>query len=418
LNCWIAATSYPVRRNTALLSLTLVLLSGVLQLAVAVATIALVLVTGIESILGLGPAILLTAAAVAALPSGRLMDRYGRIPAIAGGFVVGALACIVTALGCVLDSAALVVVGFIGIGVMNGAVLLARTAAADMYPDEKKARAISYVLFGALFGAPLGPLVFGPLFAGKDLDLDTLVLPFFAAAAMCLVGLVIALAIRPDPRTIALELQRAGLATAQTDEAERAAPLAQILRRPGVPSAALAALASFAVMAGVMNLTGYIVVGHQHEQADVFTVISLHIVGMFGLVLVVGQLVDRVGRRRALIGGLAIMAVSTVMLAWVVSVPAMSLSLYLLGLGWNVSYVAASAELVTHARPVERGRLVGFTDLSAGLVAAALALLGGLAYSEWGVAAIAVGATVAVVAPALTILFARRPPAVAAEPVG
>ena len=107
-------------------------------------------------------------------------------------------------------------------------------------------------------------------------------------------------------------------------------------------------------MASVMNLTGYIVVGHDHEQADVFTVISLHIVGMFGLVLVVGQLVDRVGRHRALIGGLVIMAVSTVMLAWVIQIPALSLSLFLLGLGWSVSYVAASAELVTHARPVER----------------------------------------------------------------
>ena len=71
-------------------------------------------------------------------------------------------------------------------------------------------------------------------------------------------------------------------------------------------------------MASVMNLSGYIVVGHDHQQADVFTVISVHIVGMFGLVLVVGQLVDRVGRHRALVGGLVIMAISTVMLAWVV----------------------------------------------------------------------------------------------------
>ena len=73
-------------------------------------------------------------------------------------------------------------------------------------------------------------------------------------------------------------------------------------------------------MAGVMNLTGYIVVGHDHAQADVFTVISLHIVGMYALVLVVGALVDRVGRRPTLLGGLAIMAVSTVMLAFVESI--------------------------------------------------------------------------------------------------
>jgi MFS family permease len=416
LNCAIEASSYPVLRNTVLLSAGLVLLSGVLQLATAVATITLVLVTGIESILGLGPAIFLTAGALAALPAGRLMDRVGRVPVIAGGFVVGMVGCVLTALGCVADSAPLVIFGFLGIGGMNGAVLLSRTAAADMYPEEKKARAISYVLFGALFGAALGPLVFRPLFAGKDFELDTLVIPWFAAAAMCVVGFAIALTIRPDPRTIALELQRAGAAGDEVQQ-ETAAPLGEILRRPGVPAAVIAALASFAVMAGVMNLTGYIVVGHHHEQADVFTVISLHIVGMFGLVLVVGQFIDRIGRRRALVGGLAIMAVSTVMLAWVESIPSMSLSLFLLGLGWNLSYVAATAELVTHARPVERGRLVGFTDLVAGLLAATLALLGGLAYTEWGVVAIAVGATLAVVVPALVILLARRPTP-ALEPAG
>jgi MFS family permease len=408
-----------IRRNTILLSLCLLTLSGVLQLAVAVATITLVLVTGIESILGLGPAIFLTAGALAALPAGRLMDRYGRVPVIAGAFMIGAVGCCFTALGCLADNAPLVIFGFVGIGAMNGGVLLARTAAADMYPPEKKARAISYVLFGALFGAALGPLVFRPLFAGKDFELDTLVIPWFVAAAMALVGLILALNIRPDPRTIALELQAADRASGALGEAVPAAPLREILRRPGVPSAVIAALASFAVMAGVMNLTGYIVVGHHHAQADVFTVISLHIVGMYALVLVIGALVDRVGRRPTLLWGMAIMAVSTVMLGFVESIAWTSVSLFLLGLGWNLSYISATAELVTHATPVERGRLVGFTDLAAGLLAAALALLGGVAYTEWGVAAVAVGATLAVVVPAAAILFARRPPAaVVPEPAG
>jgi MFS family permease len=402
------SSSYPVRRNTVLISVCLLLLSGVLQLAVAVATITLVLVTGIESILGLGPAIFLTAGALAALPAGRLMDRLGRVPVIAGGFAVGALGCSLTALGCMADSALLVVLGFAGVGGMNGAVLLARTAAADMVPPERRARAISYVLFGALFGAALGPLVFRPLFAGKDFELDTLVVPWFAAAAIALVGVAVALLIRPDPRTIALELHAAEQEPGA--QAVPAAPLGQILRRPGVPSAVVAALASFAVMVSVMNLAGYIVVGHHHEQADVFTVISLHIVGMYALVLVIGALVDSVGRRQALVSGLVIMAVSTVMLAWVESILGTSLSLFLLGLGWNISYIAATSELVAHATPVERGRLVGFTDLTAGMLGAGLALLGGVAYSEWGAAAIAVGATAAVVVPALAILIARRPP--------
>jgi MFS family permease len=415
LNCSIAATSSQIRRNTVLLSLCLLVLSGVIQLAVAVATITLVLVTGIESILGLGPAIFLVAGALAAFPAGRLMDRLGRVPVIAGGFAIGAVGCCLTALGCAVDSAVLVVLGFVGVGAMSGSVLLARTAAADMYPAERRARAISYVLFGALFGAALGPLVFRPLFVGKDLELETLVVPWFAAAGIAVIGVVIAVLIRPDPRTIALELHAAELA-AGSRPSRPAAPLREILRRPGVPTAVLAALASFAVMVGVMNLTGYFVVGHNHEQADVFTVISLHIVGMYALVLVIGQLIDRVGRRQSLIAGLAIMAVSTVLLAWVESIAGTSLSLFLLGLGWNLSYVAASAELVAHATPFERGRLVGATDLAAGMLAAALALVGGAAYTEWGVVAVAVGATAAVVAPALAILVARRPAAEVLKP--
>ena len=415
MNGSIAAISHPVRRNTILLSLCLLLLSGVLQLAVAVATITLVLVTGIESILGLGPAIFITAGALAALPAGRLMDRLGRVPVIAGGFGVGALGCVLTAIGCAVDSATLVILGFLGVGAMNGAVLLARTAAADMYPPDRRARAISYVLFGALFGAALGPLVFRPLFAGKDLELDTLVIPWFAAAGIAVVGMLVALTIRPDPRTIALEL---ALADPDARPDAPPAPLREILSRPGVPAAVIAALASFAVMVSVMNLSGYIVVGHHHEQADVFTVISLHIVGMYALVLVIGELIDRIGRHTCLVAGLVIMSLSTAMLAWVESIGWMSVSLFLLGLGWNLSYVAASAELVTHATPVERGRLVGFTDLTAGLLAAALALLGGAVYSEWGAVAIAVGSTIAVVVPALALLVGRRPSAAALEPTG
>lgn len=386
-----------------LLSASLTCLSGMIQLVVAVATVTLVLVSGVESILGLAPAIFLASAALAAFPAGRAMDRVGRVPVLAAGFVTGALGCAITAAGCAVVSSALVVVGFVLVGIANGAVLLARTAAADMVPPHRKARAISVVLFGALFGAVMGPLVFRPLFEGKNLDLDNLVVPWLVAGAFAVLGLVLTLAVRPDPRTIANALQ-----TASDEPVEPAAPLREILRRPGVPTAMLAAVSSFAVMVGVMNLTGYIVIGHRHEQADVFTVISAHIVGMYALVLVIGEVVDRIGRRTAEISGLLVMGASTLPLVWVDGVLGTSIALFGLGLGWNVSYVAAAAELVTHATPAERGRLVGLSDLASGLVGALLALLGGLAYSEIGVEAVAIGATALVVVPASALLVRRR----------
>jgi MFS family permease len=158
-------------------------------------------------------------------------------------------------------------------------------------------------------------------------------------------------------------------------------------------------------MVSVMNLTGYVVIDHGHHQADVFTVISLHIVGMYALVVGVGTLVDRIGRRPGQVSGLAVMALSTLMLVWADSVLWMSVSLFLLGLGWNVSYVAAVTELADRTAPSERGRLIGLTDgLSSG-VAVALVLLGGLAYSALGIGALAAAATAFVALPAGWILL-------------
>jgi MFS family permease len=396
-------SAYPVRRNTLLLSATLTCLSGTIQLVVAVATTTLVVVTGIEGILGLGPAIFLTTGALAAFPAGRLMDRHGRVPILAAGCLAGVIGTSTTGLGCLWDSAPVVIAGFAIVGVSNGTVLLARAAAADMVPPERRPRQISIVLFGAVAGAILGPFVFGPLFTGRDLDARGLVVPWLAAGGFMILALALVLSVRPDPQVIAR--QYAGPSASPAPQV----PIGQILRRPGVGTALVATVASFATMAAVMNLTGYVMVGHGHHQRDVFPVISAHIVGMYGLVLVVGDLIERIGRRESLVAGLGIMAVSTISLVWVAGAFAIGVALFGLGLGWSLSYVAATSTLVDLAGPTERAQLVGFGDLVAGLTAAALALLGGLAYSKQGVETLAIGATLAVVLPAIWLALGRRP---------
>jgi MFS family permease len=106
------------------------------------------------------------------------------------------------------------------------------------------------------------------------------------------------------------------------------------------------------------------------------------------------------------------MGVSTLSMGLLESVGATAVLLFGLGIGWNISYVAASAELADLTRPSERGRLFGFNDFAASLFAASLALIGGLTLDTLGVVALAVGATVLVVAPTPWILGRRR-----AEPV-
>jgi MFS family permease len=172
-----AATSLPVRRNTLILAATMAVYSAVLQLVAAVSSLTFVLVTGVEGLLGLGPAIFLTASALTAVPAGRAMDRLGRKPVVGGGFLAAAAGCGLTALATGIGSTPLVILGFGLTGAASGIALLIRAAAGDMYPPERRARGISYVLFGAVFGAILGPAVFGPLFAGRDVEAQALTVP-------------------------------------------------------------------------------------------------------------------------------------------------------------------------------------------------------------------------------------------------
>jgi MFS family permease len=84
--------------------------------------------------------------------------------------------------------------------------------------------------------------------------------------------------------------------------------------------------------------------------------------------------------------------------------PALPVALFGLGLGWNLAFVAATAQLTDQTEPSERGRLLGFNDLLSGTTGAGLTLLGGFALTAAGVAAVAISAMALVVAPAVWIL--------------
>jgi MFS family permease len=391
-----------VRRNTVLLAATMAVNSAVLQLVAAVSSLTFVLVTGVRGLLGLGPAIFLIASALTSVPAGRMMDRVGRKPVMSVGFVVGAAGCALTALATRIDSTIAVIAGFGLIGAASAVSLLIRTAAGDMYPPARRARGISYVLFGSVFGAILGPTVFGPLFAGKDVEADALTVPWLAAGGISLIALAIVQFVRPDPKKIAELIG----AHEHEETSAPAAPLREIIRRPGVIPSMLAALASFGVMVSVMNLSGYVVVEHHHHHQDsVFPIIGAHVFGMYALVIVIGAAIDRVGRIPALEVGLVVMALSTIGMLWVTSVFSTAVLLLGLGIGWNISFVAATAEMADRTSPAERGKLLGFSDQLGAFLAAGLALLGGYALDAIGVAALAIGATVIVVSP--IVLIAR-----------
>ena len=128
-------------------------------------------------------------------------------------------------------------------------------------------------------------------------------------------GLVLVLNVRPEPKhTSALLTERFGEGSVHS--LERAAPLTQMLRRSRVVVALLEAVASFAVMVSAISLVGYVLVGHGSHQGAIFPVVSAHFIGMFGLVLVVGNHIDRLGRLRAPLGSLLLLGFSALMVVW------------------------------------------------------------------------------------------------------
>jgi MFS family permease len=137
----------------------------------------------------------------------------------------------------------------------------------------------------------------------------------------------------------------------------------------------------------------------------VFPIIGAHVLGMYALALVVGAMIDRVGRTPALAAGLMVMGASALGMQWWTSVPLTAVLLFGLGIGWNISFVAATAQMVDRTTPLERGTLLGFNDLVAALLGATLALVGGYGLESAGVGALAIGAAAIVVSPVAWILW-------------
>lgn len=401
-----AAAGSPVRRNILLLAAGMAALYGMVELTTAVATLTFVAVGGRPGLAGSAPALFLAAAAVAAMPAGRAMDRFGRVPVLAAGFAAGSGGSAAAAGGVFWGSMPAVVLGFLLVGASMGTVMLSRAAAADMYRSDQRARAIGVVLFGAVFGAILGPAVFIPLITSAGgVENSSLALAWLGAGGFTLVGLALMIGVRPDPQKIARELAEEGPGEEPDPES-----MARIVRRPGIPSALVAAVASWSAMVALMTLSGGALVAHGHDTTAIFPVLAAHFVGMFGLFLVVGRVIERVGRGRALIGGLILLGASALgLIGAVQSVPLAAVCLFGIGLGWSLTYVAATTELAEHSAPAERGKVLGFADLVSGVAGAGLTLVGGIALVHLGIGALGVGAASVALLAGLSLLVLQMP---------
>ncbi len=163
---------------------------------------------GSDALAGLPGTLLLLGAASAAQPAGMLMQRVGRRWGLVLGFFLGSIGMVVGGMAIVVQSFWLFLLGLVLVGAARGAVDQSRYAAADAQLPDRRARAISTVVFAGTIGAIAGPALVNPsgsLLGG--LNIDPLAGPMWIGALLfMLAGGLIAALLRPDPRDMAREI--------------------------------------------------------------------------------------------------------------------------------------------------------------------------------------------------------------------
>ena len=85
------------------------------------------------------------------------MRRWGRRRGLVGGYSVGAAGGLLAVSATVLSSFPLLLLGMFVLGLGHSANALTRYLMADLFPFERRATALSWVVWVGTIGAVLGP---------------------------------------------------------------------------------------------------------------------------------------------------------------------------------------------------------------------------------------------------------------------
>lgn len=326
----------------------------------------------------------------------RLMARRGRFTGLIAGYLVGAAAAGVAALATMGGSTPLFLAAMSCIGVGAGAHRLARYASADLFPVERRAASISWMVWGGTIGSVAGPTLLEPSRAlAAGLGMAGAAGPFLLGMT-AIGGAALLLAGVGDRRLLCGVTER----TTATHEAAR-----ELLRIPRVRLALVAMVVGQIVMVLIMTMTPIHVRSTGHGLTSIGLVISAHTFGMYALSPVSGMLSDRAGRIPILLIGSCLLMASGVLAASAgASQNQLVLALFLLGLGWNFGFVAGSALLTDDAPLAMRIQLQGVADSVVWGSGALASLSSGLLLAGWGYPTLSLaGATLAAV-PMLAIV--------------
>lgn len=365
--------------------------------------------SGNDALAGLPSTLMLAGAAIAAYPAGRAMQRFGRRPGLIIGMLLGLSGMVIDGIAVISHSLTLFLVGLFLVGTARGITDQSRYAAADAVPSDRRASAISMVVFAGTIGAVGGPLLVGPLGQiALSSGLPELTGPMFGGALLFgLAALILFLFLRPDPRSLALALK--GHVTSGTQLPPLTRSLSATFRLPLVRTGLISMVLGQVVMVLVMSVTSLHMSHHHHGLDSISLVIGAHTFGMFGLSMLTGRLIDWLGRPFTIIVGTWLLIAGALIAPASLLTPWLALGLFLVGLGWNFCYIAGSSLLADATTPAERGAVQGLSDLLVNLGSAFGSLSSGFILAGLGYLALCLIGAFLCLAPLSAALWWGQP---------
>lgn len=301
--------------------------------------------------------------AAGVIPAAMLMRRIGRRGGYLVGALTGAVAASIAAAGAGGGAFWLFCVGTFMCGVYGAFVQSYRFAAADTASDAFRPRAISFVMFGGLAAAVIGPQ---SVYWTRDLTpAAPFAASFLAQGLLAIIAIGVVSLLRAPP---VVEVRAGG-----------GRPLSEIMRQPKFIASVAAALVAYGLMSFVMTAAPLAMVGCGHSVGDAALGIQWHVLAMFGPSFFTGRLIARYGKETITAVGLGLTALAAIVGLSGLSLGHFWLALVLLGIGWNFGFIGATALVTDCYRPEERVKVQAANDfLVFGSVAIASFSAGGL----------------------------------------
>ncbi len=293
--------------------------------------------------------------ALSAWVASMITRRTGRRLGFMIGTGLGALSGLLCFAAVIYQNFWLLALGGLVFGFFSGFAQLYRFAAADGIIGKYRSIAISLVLAGGVFAG----------FAGAGLAVwgeDMVPMGWYAGDAHRFGGTFLFMTCTALIAAFALLFLRIpNLTKAQLEGPQR--PMLEIMKQPVFIAAAVSATVAQTVMNFLMTATPVAMIhmcGHSFDSMA--GVIASHIFAMFAPGFFTGFLIRKFGEIWMIIVGLFLEAGCIIIALLGIEVMNFWLAMFLLGVGWNFTFTAATSLMTTAYTPAERAKTQGMTN--------------------------------------------------------